>query len=251
MSRHTRPLIGINADFVPAGKVTSAHVRLNAGYFDAIVTAGGLPVLMPPLGKEAELRAFLERVDGFVLSSGQDLDPKRYGWPSHSAVVPMAPRRDENDRLLVRLLLQKRLPTLAIGVGLHQINAASGGTLYLHLPEDLPRSMPHCDPSCAGPHRHIVNIEANTRLEEIYGEGEIRVNSNHHQGVRQLGADFRVAALAPDGVIEAIETTDPNWFCLGVQWHPESDTASALDLQLFECFIQACLRQSQPLQLAA
>ncbi len=251
MSHQTRPLIGINADFVPAGKVTTAHVRLHAGYFDAVAAAGGLPMILPPLGKEPELSAFLERLDGFVLSGGLDLDPKRQGWPPHPAVQPMATRRDDNDRLLVRLLWQRRLPILGIGVGLHQLNAACGGTLYLHLPEELPRSMPHCDPSCSGPHRHAVLLEANTRLEEIYGGGEIRVNSNHHQAVRQVGAHLRVAARAPDGVIEALETTDPNWFCLGVQWHPESDTASALDLQLLECFIQACLRQSQPLALAA
>ena len=90
----------------------------------------------------------------------------------------------------------------------------------------------------------LVLLEPNTRLDEIYGGGEIRVNSAHHQAVRQVGAGLRVGALAPDGVIEAIETTDPNWFCVGVQWHPESETASALDMQLFECFVQACLRQA-------
>jgi putative glutamine amidotransferase len=88
-------------------------------------------------------------------------------------------------------------------------------------------------------------------MEEIYGAGEIRVNSAHHQAVRQVGKGMRVAAVAPDGVIEAIETTDASWFCVGVQWHPESETASALDSQLFECFVQACLRQAQPMSLAA
>jgi putative glutamine amidotransferase len=88
-------------------------------------------------------------------------------------------------------------------------------------------------------------------MEEIYGGVEIRVNSSHHQAIRQVGSRLRVCALAPDGVIEAIEAVDPNWFCVGVQWHPESDTASALDLQLVECFVQACGRQAQPLELAA
>ena len=66
MAHHTRPWIGINADFIPAGKLTSSHVRLNAGYFDAILAAHGLPVIMPPFGKEAEINAFLDRLDGFV-----------------------------------------------------------------------------------------------------------------------------------------------------------------------------------------
>jgi putative glutamine amidotransferase len=88
-------------------------------------------------------------------------------------------------------------------------------------------------------------------MEEIYGGGEIRVNSDHHQAVRSVGEGLRVSARSPDGVIEAIESTDPNWFCVGVQWHPESETASALDMQLFECFVQACLRQAEPLLAAA
>jgi putative glutamine amidotransferase len=162
----------------------------------------------------------------------------------------MAERREASDRVLVRRLLQRRMPLLAVGVGMHQLNAACGGSLFLHLPEDMPRAMPHRD-SGDGPHRHAVLLEPNTRIEEIYGGGEIRVNSGHHQAVRQVGKGLRVGAVAPDGVIEAIEMVDPQWFCVGVQWHPESETASALDMQLFECFVQACARQAQPLQLVA
>jgi putative glutamine amidotransferase len=143
------------------------------------------------------------------------------------------------------------MPLLAIGLGMQQINAAFGGTLFLHLPEDLPRAMPHVDTANDGPHRHLVLLEPNTRLEEIYGGDELRVNSSHHQAVRQVGAKLRICARSPDGVIEAIESTNSSWFCVGVQWHPESDTASALDMQLFECFIQSCIRHAEPLQLAA
>jgi putative glutamine amidotransferase len=250
MMQHTRPFIGINADFVPATKVTGAHARLNAGYFDAVWAAGGFPVIIPPLGKDVELDALLDQLAGVVLTGGLDLDPKRQGLPSHPAVQPMAERREESDRLLVRRLLERQIPVLAIALGMQQLNVACGGTLYLHLPEEQPRALPHKDPS-GGPHRHAVLLEPNTRLDEIYGGGEIRVNSSHHQAVRQVGANLRVSALAPDGIIEAIETVDPSWFCVGVQWHPESDTASALDMQLFECFVQACLRQAQPLPMAA
>jgi putative glutamine amidotransferase len=251
MAHHTRPLIGINADFVPAGKTTPAQMRLNAGYFEAVLAAGGLPVVMPLLGKEAEINAFLDRVDGFLLTGGLDLDPKRQGQPTHPSVQPMPERREENDRALVRRILARQVPVLGVGVGMHQLNVALGGNLYLHLPEEQPRAMPHFDPSCHGPHRHAVLLQPNTRLDEIYGGGEIRVNSNHHQAVKTVAGKLRISALAPDGIIEAVEAVDPNWFCVGVQWQPESDTASALDMQLFECFIQACIRQAQPLELAA
>jgi putative glutamine amidotransferase len=250
MAHSTRPIIGINADFIAAGKKTKAHIRLNAGYFDSIITAGGLPVVIPPLGKDREISAILDRVDGVLLSGGLDLDPRRQQLPMHASVQPMAERREENDRTLVRLVLERQLPVLAIGVGMQQLNVACGGNLYLHLPEDLPRSMPHKDPF-GEPHRHAVFLEHNSRLEEIYGGGEILVNSDHHQAVRQVGERLRMGAKAPDGVIEAIESEDPTWFCIGIQWHPESETASALDMQLFECFLQACARQSQPLALAA
>ena len=250
MAQQTRPFIGINTDFVPAGKATQAHARLPAGYFDGIVAAGGLPVIIPPLGKQTEINAILDRLDGVILSGGLDLDPRRQQMPSHPSVQPMSERREENDRVLLRCILERQAPVLAIGVGMQQLNMQCGGSLYLHLPEDMPRALPHRDLT-GGPHRHAVLLEPNTRIDEIYGGGEIRVNSDHHQAVRQVGAKLRVSALAPDGVIEAIEAVDPNWFCIGVQWHPESETASALDMQLFECFIQACLRQAQPLALAA
>lgn len=254
MAQPTRPVIGINADYLASNKFHCSHLRLNAGYADAVLAVGGLPVVLPPLEKDTDVAAFLDRVDGFILTHGLDLDPRRLGMPMHQSVRPMAERRDENDRRLVRMLMQRQLPVLGIGVGMHQLNVACGGTLFQHLPEDQPRSMPHCDTSCSGPHRHAVLLQAGTRLDEIYGGGEIRVNSNHHQAVRTVGSRFRVCALAPDGVVEAIEATDPNWFCIGVQWQPESETASALDMQLFECFLQATaragIRQAAPLALA-
>jgi putative glutamine amidotransferase len=251
MAPRTRPVIGLNVDYVPASKVHRPHLRLNGGYAEAVQAAGGLPVLMPLLGAEADIAAFLDRVDGFLLSSGQDLDPRRQGLPRHAAVQPMPERREEHDRLLVRLLLERQLPILGVGTGMHLLNVICGGSLYMHLPEDLPRAMPHSDPSCSGPHRHLVNLQPGTRLDEIYGSGELRVNSSHHQAVKQVGPRFRTCALAPDGVIEAIEGTDANWFCVGVQWHPESDSASALDAQLFESFVQACARPAQSLTSAA
>jgi putative glutamine amidotransferase len=249
-ANQTRPFIGINADFVPAGKSSGAHARMNAGYFDVILAAGGLPVILPPLGKQPEIKALLDRLDGIVLSSGLDMDPKRQQLPSHSAVQPMAQRREENDRILIRSIIERQMPVLAIGLGMQQLNAARGGSLYLHLPEDMPRAMPHRD-NTGGPHRHAVVLEPNTRIDEIYGGGEIRVNSDNHQAIKAVGSGLRTCASAPDGVIEAIEATDPSWFCIGIQWHPESETASALDMQLFECFIQAALRQAEPLALAA
>ncbi|MGF1579556.1 MAG: gamma-glutamyl-gamma-aminobutyrate hydrolase family protein [Gemmataceae bacterium] len=251
MGQQTRPVIGINPDYTAPTKTKQGRIILDEGYYDAVLAAGGLPVVMPPINAEPEINAFLDRVDGFILTGGLDMDPRRFGQPQHAATERMPERRETNDKTLIQALRERELPTLGIGLGMQQLNIAFGGTLYLHLPEDLPRAMPHVDPYEEGPHRHLVTIEANTRLDDIYGGGELRVNSHHHQAVNQVAPKWRVGAKAPDGVIEAIELDDPTWFCLGVQWHPESDTATALDMQLFECFIQACIRHAQPLQLAA
>jgi putative glutamine amidotransferase len=243
-------VIGLNCDLVNPIKNSPASIRLHAGYFEAVLAAGALPIVLPPLDKQPDVDALLDRLDGVVLTGGLDLDPRRAGQPTHPAVVPMSPRREECDRVLVRQVIDRKVPVLAIGVGMQQVNVALGGSLFLHLPEEQPKSMPHYDNS-GGAHRHTVILEPKSRLDDIYGGGELRVNSCHHQAVKQLGSRLRVGALAPDGVIEAIESTDPNWFFLGVQWHPEANTASALDMQLFECFVQAAVRASQPMALVA
>src|SRR5579871_5984059 len=128
MAQSTRPVIGINVDFYATSKTQAAHLRLGAGYADAVLAAGGLPVLMPPLGKDKEIQAFLDRVDGFILANGLDLDPRRLGMQMHQSIRLMAERREENDRMLVRQLMQRQMPVLGIGTGMHQLNVACGGT---------------------------------------------------------------------------------------------------------------------------
>ena len=108
MPHPTRPLIGVNADYTPAAKSITAHLRLPIGYVDAVVAAGGLPVVLPPLAKDVDPDALLDRLDGVLLSGGLDLDPRRHGLPTHSAVQLMAERRDDSDRCLIRHVLERR-----------------------------------------------------------------------------------------------------------------------------------------------
>ena len=159
MAHSIRPSIGINAEYGPANKVNAAFIRVNAGYFDNVAAVGGLPVIVPPLVKEIDADAWLDRLDGFVLTGSVfDLDPRRLNMPPHSSVQPLPERRHDSDRLLLRRILERRLPVLAIGLGAQQLNVACGGNLYTHLPEDMPRAMPHRDPTGA-PHRHLVLLE--------------------------------------------------------------------------------------------
>ena len=126
MAHQTRPCIGINAEYGPAGKVNSAFIRVNAGYFDNVAAAGGLPVVVPPLGKEVDLDAWLDRLDGFVLTGSVfDLDPRRLSMPPHSSVQPLPERRHDSDRLLIRRILERRLRR-------HYMCASGGGHAARH-----------------------------------------------------------------------------------------------------------------------
>ena len=241
-----RPLVGIVADY-HAPKSGVPFARVNAGYFDAILAAGGLPVMIPPMKKEnfPEIETYLDMVAGVIIPGGLDLDPRKNSQPLTAAVQPMPARREESDRFLLTKIVERKMPLLAVGVGMQLLNVHFGGSLFLHLPTDNPKALPHFD-QAGGTHRHMVNVEPGTSLEDIYGAAELRVNSLHHQGVDKVGKRLRVAARAPDGVVEAVETTDDTWFCIGVQWHPEAETASALDRQIFDCLVQAAARYAEP-----
>jgi len=247
----SRPLIGINSEYLTLKNSTS-YIKLNADYCDAILAAGGIPIIIPPFRKEnfAETEAVLDMVSGVILSGGLDLDPKKYGQQTTNAVQMMDPRREESDRFLLNKIVERKLPLLGIGVGMQLINVYFGGSLFLHLPAENAKVMPHFDPSGAGPHRHMVIVEPKSTLEDIYGTPELRVNSMHHQGVNVLGKKLRIGARAPDGIIEAIETTDDSWFCIGMQWHPECNTASALDCQIFDCLIQSATKYQHSMEMA-
>ena len=247
----TKPIIGINADFRPASSEHIALTWIQTGYHDQITGAktdkspGGIPLIIPPLADDKDLQQCLNQMDGIVLGGcALDLDPRRLGLDKHPATKPMPTRREDFDRRLCKMAVEMQLPILAIGAGMQTLNVVCGGTLFQHIPEDIPRAFQHRDP-VERTLRHIINIVPGTRMDVMYGPGEIRVNSDHHMCVDQLAPLFKVSATAPDGVIEAFESADDDWFCVGVQWHPQSDTASALDMQAFEIFLEAQAYQGE------
>lgn len=163
----------------------------------------------------------------------------------HPASRSMPPRREDFDRRLCRLAYEMKIPTLAIGSGMQTLNVICGGTLFQHVAEDILKPLCHRDTveNCL---RHVIEIVPGTRMDHIYGPGEIRVNSDHHMAVDQVAPVFRVSATAMDGVVEAYESIDEQWWCLGVQFHPESHSASALDMQVFETFMDGVREQATP-----
>lgn len=231
-----KPLIGLNADFRQATNDAPAFSYVASGYYDAITQAGGVPVVIPPLEDRDDLNQILDQLDGVVLVGGADLDPRRDGFMLHPTVRLLASRRETHDRMLVELVAQRKLPVFGIGVGMQLLNVSLGGNLLLHIPEDLPAAIPHKDPLDPA-HRHTLDIAAGSLMDRVYGDGEIRVNSMHHMACDDVAPCFTVTAKCPDGVIEAFESNTPDWFVLGTQFHPEADTASALDMRIFEEFL--------------
>lgn len=245
----TKPLIGINGDFRPTRKEQIALSWFNTGYYDSVTAAKGIPMLIPPLSDDADLKQYLSMLDGLILAGcAQDLEPVRLGMDKHPATRPMPSRREDFDRRLCKMAVEMKMPILAIGVGMQLLNVVCGGTIFQHIPEDWPRALHHRDP-VEDTLRHVIEIVPGTRVDTIYGPGEIRVNSCHHQAVNQVAKPFRVSATAMDGVVEAYESIDDDWYCLGVQWHPENETASALDMQVFEHFMAGCMAREQPVLL--
>jgi putative glutamine amidotransferase len=231
-----KPLIGLNADYRSSRKDAPAFSYLIAGYYNCLIKAGAIPVIIPPLTEENDINQVLEHLDGLLLCGGADLDPRQDGFMTHPSMRFLDPRRENFDRKLVQLAAERRLPVMGIGCGMQLLNVSQGGNLFFHIPEDLARAIPHSDKTDPN-HRHALVVEKGSLMERVYGEGEIRVNSMHHMAIDELAPGFMVTARCPDGVVEAIESNQPDWFAFGTQFHPEDESASALDLRIFEEFI--------------
>jgi putative glutamine amidotransferase len=219
----TKPLIGLttyqsaNAENLPASSLLQA-------YSDAILSVGGLPVLIPLsfVDKPAELANLVELMDGLVFTGGGDIDPQRYGGTDHELSTGVDSGRDSLELLLFELLVERRKPLLGICRGMQLMNVALGGDLYTDLSTQRPGSLKHDhDPDRPRTHiAHGVTLSAEGKLFQIIEDKTIPVNSLHHQGIHRLASGMLVQGLAEDGSIEAVELVDYP-FCIGVQWHPE------------------------------
>jgi len=245
-----KPLIGLNADYRAAKKDSPAFTFVAAGYYDSILAVGGIPVIVPPLAEVEDVNRALDMLDGVVLVGGADLDPRNDGFMLHPSIRCLDARREESDRLLMKQIAKRRIPVFGIGTGMQLINVSQGGNLHLHIPEDLPKAIPHSD-SLDTAHRHGLEVVPGTLMERVFGDGEIRVNSMHHMAIDELAPGLMVSARSPDGVIEAIESKRDDWWVLGTQFHPEADSASALDVRIFEEWVIGITGEVMTLKLVA
>ena len=231
----TLPRIGISGRSALVEGAERSGV--NASYLHAVAAVGGAPVILSPIAGAAAVPALLDGIDALILSGGADIDPAHYGAPRHPHLDTVEPERDAFELALFAEARERSLPVLAICRGLQLTNVALGGTLWQDLPSERgvhPQSAARTDRA------HAVDVTAGSRLAELVGNEPLRVNSFHHQAIRDLAPGLVVTARAEDGTLEGIETTGP-WWLVGVQWHPEEfwAEAGARDAALFRGLLAA------------
>ena len=243
-----KPLIGVTTSEMRSsragtlrrhGEPPHAEMALGMTYLRAIEAAGGMPVVLPPLGDAV---AYLDRLDGICLSGGPDLDPDAYGATErHAELGPTEPSLDAFELELARAADARGIPILGICRGAQALNVARGGTLNQHLPG-------HRQTEPATATTHSVLVEPETQLAALLGTHLLRVNSFHHQAVDRLGGGLRAVAHAADGTVEGIEAPGER-FVLGVQWHVEGLVAQPRHRVLFEALVAAA--EGEPVLQAA
>jgi putative glutamine amidotransferase len=213
---------------------------INPLYFGGIEQAGGLPMLLPLTDSQDLWEDCLGSFDGFVFTGGQDLDPALYGQEKLPQCGYQAELRDRQELYMLRRLWELDKPLLGICRGIQAINVAYGGTLYQDIPTQAPSKVVHRQEMPYEVPHHQVMLPESTMLRRIVECEHISVNSMHHQAVLTPAPGFIVSAVAPDGLIEAIECPEKR-FLLGVQWHPEHMwNHYASGRKIWQALVDAC-----------
>lgn len=239
-----KPLIGITV--MPESREKGRVFNIiNQSYKDAILKAGGVPVLIP-LNEPEYASDYLDPLDGILFSGGEDIHPIFYGESPLMKLGTISPERDRWEFELYRLAFEKKIPILGICRGCQLITAAAGGRLYQDIDTQVNFVAGHHPIGISGDEiYHFVDIADSTHLHKILKKDNIGVNSFHHQSVKELAPDFKMGAISKDGIIEAFEYYDmEERYIMGVQWHPEAMvTRHEIFLGLFRDFIKACKKR--------
>jgi len=234
-------VIGISADFELPTHGRRRHPRywVKQAYVEAVREAGGLPVIFPHLGGPEEVEAAMALIDGLLITGGAfDIPPELYGETPREGMGPVNAARTSFEVEALRLAAAREMPVLGVCGGMQLMNVVAGGTLYQDLGRELPGALEHEQTSDPVGADHPVTIVEGSLLAAAFpGAETLQVNTTHHQAVRELGAGLRVSALAPDGVIEAVEGEGAGYY-LGVQWHPEL-LEDKRQLSLYRAFLSA------------
>jgi len=250
LSTVSRPRVGIpwRTSHEEANRITN---KLQY-YVDAVTSAEGEPVLLSLQLSAKDLAAQIKDLDAFVLPGGPaDVNPALYRALRHEKTHDADPNREKTDFAILEHAFASGKPVLAICYGCQSLNVCLGGTLYQDIASELHTDIEHSKeglppdaadpihPARIEPGGEIAQLAALSGLAKRDGGFDVQINTSHHQSVRDLGHGLRVAAIAPDGVIEAVEHEPHKHWVVGVQWHPERMTGDALAAALFRALVQA------------
>jgi len=230
-----KPLIGLTPSYYEHKELDRSI--LGKSYTDSVQRAGGLPVLIPPIIEQEDLVELIQKLDGIVLTGGDDLHPKYYGESSDPLTPkPFHLRRGEHDRQIFEYVWEHKIPTLAICLGMQEVNVFLGGSLYQDIPAQIINSLIHKIGDWFGA-RHAVILTEGSVLHKLTGQLNVDANSAHHQAIRDVPGALSIAGRSSDGLIEVLEPKDNSIPLIAVQWHPESETNDIVGIDLFKWLV--------------
>ena len=239
----SKPLIGLT----PGHNTESQDIFMRPTYMEALTAAGAIPVVLPLTVSQEDCGKLAETFDGFLFTGGPDPHPFLFGQETHRNCGNISLRRDTMETALLSAVMKTGKPVLGICRGIQIINVALGGNIYQDIPAQYQNKkedgeffpIAHSQPCGFHIPTHTVSLSPKSRLAQICGRASLQVNSMHHQAVRDLAKGLTACALAPDGLIEALEMAGYPWL-VAVQWHPEYLREDPANFCIFKHFVAAC-----------
>ncbi|WP_047984210.1 gamma-glutamyl-gamma-aminobutyrate hydrolase family protein [Ornithinibacillus californiensis] len=236
-----KPLIGV---------ITSTELDDDIYYegkdnVNAIMKAGGIPILLPYYDQEVDIKEIASRLDGLYATGGYDIDPTLFGEEPHPKLGTILPERDIFEIALINKMLEMDKPILGVCRGSQTLNIALGGDMYQDIYSQIEGELLQHQQKAPKYHgSHFVEVKKGSLLNRLTGETKLKVNSRHHQANRNVVEPLQICATASDGVIEAIESTKHR-FALALQWHPENmySKNDPIAESIFRGFIAACVKE--------
>jgi putative glutamine amidotransferase len=231
-----RPLIGITTDLKDGSFI------IEDAYARAVAKAGGIPLLIPSIPERPELlKEAVSRIDGLLLPGSRDMDPKFYNEEPHPKLRPMSIERTETELLVLGESCERKIPVLGICGGMQLLNVFFGGSLYQDIASILPDALQHEKGAV-----HEILVEEGTILDNVLGLKSFPVKSYHHQAVNKIGMGLKASAIAPDGIVEGIESAESPYI-VGIQWHPEREESELAGL-IFKSFTEECVKRKEKIR---
>jgi putative glutamine amidotransferase len=230
-----KPIIGISSS------LKEQSLSVSTDYIQAVIKFGGVPIVLPNLQEEG-IDSFVQLIDGLLLTGGGDIDPTLFGEEPLQKLGNITPERDEFEIAIIQKMLKLNKPILGICRGFQIMNIAVGGDMYQDIyTQTEKRLLQHTQHAPRWHASHFVQVKKGTILSGIVQREKFKINSFHHQAVRKIPNEFKVSALASDGIIEAFESKI-HTFVMGLQWHPESMISKndPVSSAIFKAFIMSC-----------